>query len=399
MKNKYDTNMIGLLLVSLCFGITSLFVNVFLLAQIFVITGESFVALGLFSILNFSFMFVFHIIGGILCKRFMPIFVTRLSSVLACLLLILIFFLHDQLAHYYILFGLLWGSIAGLYICAYQFLVAKKSTGEATLSYLSLYVSIVSVVKLIFPVTFGAIIYYGSFLIISIIILAVGFCQILATTLIKQDIEPGKKLNLKGYFEAIKKANHLKQGVNLWLIMFLTGFADTIIIIATALVMLTFNTHLSLGILTSVFYVLVMLVSYLYKKATRFRAVFYWCAVALPLFGVVFLLWSVSLISVPLFMGLYLTTRIIIFMEEETTRLNAAKYWGGEKFIMESNLFYESALALGAIVSALLVIVIGAFYMQWLVVLLLFVVVFAFSLHGVLLKRWQHVNVKKLASP
>ena len=61
---------------------------------------------------------------------------------------------------------------------------------------------------------------------------------------------------------------------------------------------------------------------------------------------------------------------------------------------MESNLFYEAALAFGAMLSAVLVIVAGAFDMQWLVISLLAVVVFAFALHGVLLKRWQFVNAR-----
>jgi len=306
----------------------------------------------------------------------------------------LIIALYDRLVDYYMVVGLLWGCVTGLYFCAYQFLVSKKSEGEGTLAYISLYVSVISVVKLFFPVTFGAIIVYGNFVITASIILAVGVCQILATLLISHEPDESRKLDMKGYFKAKKEANHLRQGIKLWFIISLTGLADTIIVITTALVMLTFNTHLSLGILTSASYVFVMVISRLYKRAGGFRKYFYAAAVVLPLVGVSMLLWSVSLFSVALFMGFYLGTRNIIFMEEETTRLQAAKYWNGENYIMESNLFYESALAFGAVTSALLVIAIGAFYTQWLVILLLAVVVGAFALHAVLLKKWQH-NVQK----
>ncbi|MCL2279217.1 MAG: hypothetical protein FWC20_07415 [Oscillospiraceae bacterium] len=105
------------------------------------------------------------------------------------------------------------------------------------------------------------------------------------------------------------------------------------------------------------------------------------------------MIWSASMFFVVLFMMFYRSTRSIIFTEEETTRLNAAKYWKGEKFIMESNLFYESALACGAIVSALLVVIVGAFEVQWLVILLLGITVLAFASHGILLKLWQRRNV------
>jgi len=396
----YNSNMVGLLLINLCFGVISLFVSTFLLAQIFILTGESFVALGIFSLLQFSFVFFFQLIGGVLCKKFKPIYVTRLSTALACILLILIVTLHEELIYFYMVFGLLWGCIVGLFFCADQFFVSKNSEGEGTLSFLSFQVFLFSASNLIFPVTFGAIIFYRNFLLISIIILVIGFLQILSTLLVNDEPVEGerKKLDIKGYFMAIKKANHLKQGLQLWFVISLTGFSDTILILTTALVMITFDTHLSLGILTSFVYVFVMIFSRLYKKAVDYRKYFYASAILLPLAGVSILLWSATMFSVVLFMVFYRSTRSIIFMEEETTRLNATKYWKGEKFIMESNLFYESALAFGAILSALLVIIVGAFYVQWLIILLLFIAVFAFSLHGVLLKIWQGANAKQADS-
>ena len=393
---KYNSNMVGLLLINLCFGVISLFVSTFLLAQIFVMAGESFVVLGLFSLLNFSFIFVFQLIGGVLCKKFKPIYVTRLSTVLAFILLIAIVVLQDNLIYYYIFLGLLWGCVVGLFMCASQFFVSTNSEGESTLSFVAIQTFMFSAANLVFPITLGAVIYYGNFLIISAVILVISVLQMLATFIIKDKPkeEERRKLDIKGYFKAIKRANHLKQGIQLWFVISLTGFSDTIVVLTTALVMLTFNTHLSLGILVSLVYVFVMIISRLYKKAVNFRKYFYAAAIVLPLIGVSLLVWSASMFFVVLFMMFYRSTRSIIFMEEETTRLNAAKYWKGEKFIMESNLFYESALAFGAIVSALLVIIIGTFYIQWLVILLLATTVFAFALHGILLKVWQRANVK-----
>ena len=138
MKRKSNPNMVGLLLINLCFGVISLFVSVFLIAQIFILSGESFVTLGIFSLFNFVFVFIFQLIGGVLCKKFKPIFVTRLSTILACLLLVLIVALQEQLIYFYFLFGLLWGSIVGLFMCAGQFFISKNSEGEGTLSFMSI---------------------------------------------------------------------------------------------------------------------------------------------------------------------------------------------------------------------------------------------------------------------
>jgi len=311
------------------------------------------------------------------------------------LLLILIVALQDQLIYYYFIFGLLWGSVVGLFMCAGQFFVSTNSEGEDTLSFMSIQVFFFSAANLIFPVTLGVVAYWGNFIIISAAVLIVGILQMLATFMIKDEPreDENKKLDIKGYFKAIKKANHLKQGIQLWFVMALTGFSDTIVVLTTALVMLTFNTHLSLGILTSFVYIFVMIISRIYKKATGLRKYFYAAAVILPLVGISLLIWSASMFFVVFFAVVYRSTRNIIFMEEETTRLNASKYWKGEKFIMESNLFYESALAFGAIISAMLVIIIGTFQIQWLVILLLAITVSAFALHGITLQLWQRANV------
>ena len=381
-------------MVNICIGVISLFVNVFLLAQIFVLSGESFVALGVFSLLRFIFLFVFQIVGSVLCKKITPLFVIRLSTVLACLLLILIIFLQDHLIQFYMLFGLLWGCVAGLFLCASQFLVSSNADKEGALSFISIQVFFFSAANLVFPVTLGAVIYYGNFLITSAVILAIGVLQMLATLMIKnaKKDDARKQLDIKGYFKAIKKAGHLRPGLRLWFIIFLAGFSDTIAILATALVMLTFSTHLSLGVLTSFVYVFVMIISRLYKKISALRKYLYASAVILPLAGILLLVVFGDMSSVVLFMVFYRSTRNVIFMEEESTRLNAAKYWKGDAFIMESNLFYEGALAAGAVLSATLVIVIGTFYAQWLVILLLAITVSAFSLHGILLKLWQRRN-------
>ena len=63
---SHDISEVGLLSVELCFSLISIFIGVFLTAQIFTLSGESFVTLGLFSIVNVMFVFLFQLIGGLL---------------------------------------------------------------------------------------------------------------------------------------------------------------------------------------------------------------------------------------------------------------------------------------------------------------------------------------------
>ena len=398
LRSDYDTSKIGLLLVNLSFSIFSLFVSTFLTAQIFVLSGESFFTLGVFSLLNFFFIFVFQITGGLICKKLNPIVVTRLSAVLSFLFLIIVLTLYEQLIEYYIILGLLWGSITGFYFSSYQFLIAKKSSGEKMLRFVAVYTSIVSVLQLIFPVTFGLVIYYGSFFDITMIILFVVIFKVLATFLIKSEpkIEEKTKLDFKNYFRTLKNSNHLKQTKHLWWIIFLTGFSDTITVLTTAFVMISFGTHLNLGILISVFAILKIFTSQIYRKYEKSRNFFYRSAIVFPIISVIMILIFNEPIFVAIFMGVRNTTRGFIFMEEEKTRLSATSYFkDGDKFIMESNLFYETSLASGAVLSSVLLIIIGAFYYEWLILIFLTVTVFSFSLHGLLIKIWQNTKLPK----
>ena len=93
---------------------------------------------------------------------------------------------------------------------------------------------------------------------------------------------------------------------------------------------------------------------------------------------------------VVLFVSVRYLTRGFIFMEEEKIRLGATTYFkGGENFVEESNLFYEVALSIGVISSGIILVIFGMFYSENLLVVLLFMSVLSFSVHGLLVKMWD----------
>ena len=190
-----------MLLVNLIFSLISGFVSIFLTAHIFILLDESFVALGLFSLVNFIFVLIFQMVGGAICKRKNPLLVIRLSAILSFFLLSLVLILDEQLIYYYIVLALLWGSIVGFYFSAQQFLVAKKTSGEKMLRFVATYTTVASALQLFFPITFGLVIHYGSFFMIGLVILILAVLLILATLLIKNEakIEKTRKLDFKNY--------------------------------------------------------------------------------------------------------------------------------------------------------------------------------------------------------
>lgn len=393
---SHDMSEVGLLSAELCFSLISIFIGIFLTAHIFVLSGESFVTLGLFSIVNFIFIFIFQMIGGYICKKAGSILVLRLSAVFSLMLLIFILNIHDTLIEYYIILSLVWGGILGFNFSASQFLIAKKTTGEKMLRFVATYTSLVSVIQLIFPVTFGFIIHIGDFFFTTLLMVLFVTLQIISTLFIKEDVELNDtKMLFSNFWSDLKKADHKVATLELWLIIFLTGFADLISKLVLAFVMLTFNSHLNLGILISVFATINIFIPQLYKKSEKSRKFMLSLAIILPLLGIGLLIISGSMYFIVLLMGVHHTTRGLIYMEEEKTRLSATSYWiGGEKYVMESNLFYETALAAGAVLASFLLVVVGLLYTQTTVIILLALAVCSFSLHGVLIKLWQKKHIK-----
>jgi len=388
---SHDVSEAGLLSAELCFSLISIFIGVFLTAQIFVLSGESFVTLGLFSTVNFIFIFISQIVGGYICKKIGSVVVLRLSAIFSLLLLILILNVYDDLIEYYMLLSLIWGSILGFNFSASQFLIAKKTTGEKMLRFIATYTSLVSVIQLIFPATFGFIIQAGNFFFTTVLMVVFVISQIISTFFITEEAElEDKKLQFVNFWSDLKKADHVAPSIKLWLIIFLTGFADLKSKLILAFVMLAFNSYLNLGLLISVFAVIKIFVPQLYRKSEKSRKMMFSLAVILPLISVFVIVISGNLYWVVLLMGVHNITRGLIYMEEEKTRLSATSYWtGGKKYVMESNLFYETALTAGAVIASLSLILAGFFYTQTMTIILLVITVCSFSLHGALVKSWQ----------
>ena len=390
-KNISKRNFIGMLGVNACLGLLGLFVNVFLIAQVFFVTGYCLMSVSLFLLLEVIAIFVFYALSSFVCKKVRAIWMTRISTVLVCIFLFLVVVWDDGLYSHFMLFGFIWGSIVGLYWGAMNFLIAKVFNREGVARFFVGNFAVAAVVGIVFPFTFGFAIDYGSWILTSGAVLAVGVLMFVFTLIIKTEMQDDRHLRMREYFRSLKRAEHLRPAIYLWFVVFLAGFPHMTIALMTILIIIVYGTNTGIGIMGSVFAVVGIVVLLLYKVARpRVKNTMFWIASIFPLVVSIPLFFFVEPWSIIIFNLALVLIRNVVMVEEAGARINAVRFWGGEEFLIESHLFYEFAFFVGRMFACGLLILIAFIGVtQVSLAIAISVIIGCWTLHGLLLWFWK----------
>jgi len=215
--------------------------------------------------------------------------------------------------------------------------------------------------------------------------------QVIASFSIRINNEGKTKLQPLAYFREIKRAGYLKPLLSLGFLSAIKSFTSTINLAIIILVVMVFGSHFSLGTITSVFAIVTIWILLLNRIVTnrKARMFIYITATIIPFIGVFPLFWGITISTIIIF-RFAMTPRAMVAIESETERLNLPKYWGGEQFILENNLFFKTCFFLGRIISLTAVVIAGLSHNpEFALVIVLTIVLFAFSLQGLLILRWK----------
>jgi MFS family permease len=396
---NHERNTIGILCINCTYSVLKLFVNVFFVAQVYELTGRNLTAVGLFVLFELSVMYVFYAVSSFLCKKTKPMYLIRIATILCCVLLVFAVFLQDHIATLYMLLAAFWGMSAGLYHGAKNYLTtACFKKNESLHTYMAWKEGATMFIAIIFPFTFGLLIDLGSFYITTIIALVIGFLQVLASFYVRPPGQLSERgsLQFRKYFEALKESGHKKAAWQLFAITALSAHVLSVAIIA--LIVTVLDAGFGLGFVTTGASIFAILVVIGYKQSRgKLKTAIYLCVAFVPLIAAGMFFVTVSLATVVVFQVLW-ASRQVITLEEVTSRLGATKVWGGERFVVESNLFYETGLLCGRMVSVGLIILVGALgATQVMLAALTIFTLCCVALHAVLSVLWRgkHAGVKR----
>lgn len=290
-KIKSNRNIIGLTGACLINNILYMFLNTFMVAYFITLTNYDYKLISIYYALSFVGILITFLIFAKAIKNRGQIIIFRSGIILYCVYILMIALLKEKITTYYAYLGFFYGIVQGLFWVAGHTLI-NEYTKNVENSFISIKSILSKILKIFFPIIFGASIELTSFSYISKIVLLLSLIQFSFSLLIKDNEKiSNKKYDLKEYIKYIKNNNKFK-------IVYKIAACDGIVhylleTLITILIVMTFKTTLSLGILTTIFSICSMISVYIFqyklksnKKILKFSCIAMVISVLLLLFDI-----------------------------------------------------------------------------------------------------------------
>ena len=302
--SKLNSTSYSLLTTHGCNEIVSVFVSTFLISYIYSISTNYLFNIGLFYTFNYLSMFVFYYLISRIIDKTNRVVCYRVAILVRALFILAVVFLGKNLAQVVILAGILHGFSEANYWCSFNLMKNELIPNHCIKQYSMLQTIIGKVVSFVVPIVLGKIIDAESFKLTAIIILVVAIVEMSFSFLIKSRRPANSGFDLKSFFKRFKQSEkHKKLFSIVFVASFLYGFISLVAPLNTMLVMITFNSNFSLGLLTGIFSGVSIILLVCIKKFVKGsnNKWFYILAATLPVVSSVVLICFTNKITVIIF--------------------------------------------------------------------------------------------------
>ena len=293
---KKNRNAIGLMGACLVNNILYMFLNTFMVAYFITLTNYDYRLISIYYALSFvGILLTFLIFGGII-KNKNQVGVFRSGIVLYCVYILTIALLKEKIVDYYAYLGTFYGVVQGLFWVAGHTLI-NEYTKNVENSFISFKSILSKILKIFFPIIFGASIQLTSFSYIAKIVVLLSLIQFSFSLLIKdkEKIHP-KKYNLKEYINYIKNNKRFKTAYKISACDGIVHYLlETLI---TILIVMTFKTTLSLGIITTICSICSILSIYIFQYKLKSNKTILKISSISMVISVILLLFDISKITI-----------------------------------------------------------------------------------------------------
>lgn len=293
---KKNRNAIGLMGACLVNNILYMFLNTFMVAYFITLTNYDYRLISIYYALSFvGILLTFLIFGGII-KNKNQVGVFRSGIILYCVYILTIALLKEKIVDYYAYLGTFYGVVQGLFWVAGHTLI-NEYTKNVENSFISFKSILSKILKIFFPIIFGASIQLTSFSYIAKIVILLSLIQFSFSLLIKdkEKIHP-KKYNLKEYIDYIKNNKRFKTAYKISACDGIVHYLlETLI---TILIVMTFKTTLSLGIITTICSICSILSVYIFQYKLKSNKTILKISSIAMVISVILLLFDISKITI-----------------------------------------------------------------------------------------------------
>ncbi len=233
--------------------IISVFVTTFLVSHIYSISDNYMVSIGLFYVGNYLAMGIFYLLFSLIIDRTNRVVFYRIALIIKAIFIFMLIFWGEKLASLVFAAGALYGFSEACYWMSYNLMKNELVRKSSTRTYSMLQSCLEKFINIVVPVTLGKIIDSNSFKTSSIIMAVVVIIQLIFSMFIKSKRPEGSSFSFKELQNAMKTMGERGKLIKYMLIFsFVYGFTSCISQIETIVIMIGFNSNLSLGVVTSI---------------------------------------------------------------------------------------------------------------------------------------------------
>ena len=348
-KVKKNRNIIGLTGCCLINNILYMFLNTFMVAYFITLTNYDYRLISIYYALSFVGILLTFLVCAKTIKNRSQLGIFRSGIVLYCVYILIVALLKEKIITYYALLGFFYGIVQGLFWVAGHTLI-NEYTSNVENSFISIKSILSKTLKIFFPLIFGVSIELTSFSYIARIVLILSLIQFSFSLLIKDKEKINKKeYNLKEFINYIKDNKKFKSVYKLSMCDGIVHYLlETLI---TILIVMTFKTTISLGVLTTIFSICSMLSVYIFQyKFKSNKRILKTCAVAM-IMSVIILLLDINKISIIIY-NLCNSVFLVLLMNTAETKsysiINEDKKVIKD-YIVEHQITYQIALNIARI--------------------------------------------------
>lgn len=251
-------------------GILTNFVDVFLVLYFINVSNNNILPLGIYKLVAMIIVWLVIFLSRNFCKSKNRIWLMRIGIVMYFIYFLTIILLRDKVVNYIYLIGLLYGLEEGFYYSVYNTIESNGIENKDREKYLGTYNGFKNILSIIFPLFFGNLIQNSGFINTIIFVLVIVILEIILSIILKDNnISNDNKTNLKEFKKAMKKHPELKSIIKTEICSGLTYSEGALSYVITIYIIKIFSESISLGIFTSIFSAISIIIGFLFVKVIK----------------------------------------------------------------------------------------------------------------------------------
>ena len=279
-----------------------------------------------------------------------------MSILLRCVFLVLIALLKENVIDYIIPIAIFYSVEQSLYWSSYNAMMTEAISSKNIQKFYGVYNIYGYITSIIAPIALGSVIDAGSFIKTAIYAFIVCLLLFFSTFLLVSRKEEGDDLRIKEFLECMKE--NRKNFKMCYLMCFFNGLRNSVGVIITILIVLTFNSNLSLGSLSSIMSIIAIVVTFIFmKKYTQKKSKIIYLCFVLFLTGILGVIFDINKTTIVLFNALHTISTIVPDNLYSQRRMGFVRVTGNHKFALEHNVLCEVSLNIGRVISYITLII------------------------------------------